>query len=49
MGNNNIAWCECGDALEVVQVKDKQGRVISFIYYCVSCDNYYKLVEVKNK
>ena len=47
MKNSNIAWCECGDALEIISIKNKQDIIIDFIYYCFDCDNYYKLVKVE--
>lgn len=46
----NTAWCpKCFDALEVVEIKNKEGLTTKFEYHCFGCDITYKLVEIKNK
>jgi hypothetical protein len=41
----SIAWCECGDALETVPLLNEEGMIMDYEYYCMGCDETYKLVK----
>ena len=55
----SLALCECGDALERIGIKRKLDKPVMimgkeiieitdhYIYYCLGCDQYYKLVKTK--
>lgn len=41
--HKHYAWCECGDALQTREIKDKKGMITGHEYYCIGCDVTYRL------
>jgi hypothetical protein len=50
------AWCDCGDSLTQIATKrhipggQKRGGVVGgHLYYCLTCDAWYKLQKVSKR
>ena len=41
----NTAWCECGDALETIPIKNESGMIINHEYFCFGCQKTYILTS----
>ena len=43
---DNVPFCSCGDSMTTHKILGQNGEIEDWIYYCIGCDQWYKLVPI---
>ena len=44
----NVPYCECGDGMTTHKKIGKDGMIVTWYYYCIGCDAWYKLIKLSD-
>ena len=42
--DKSLPFCSCGDSMTTYKILGQNGGIEDWIYYCIGCDEWYKLV-----